>query len=140
MLMTKNIDILMIDDSEADVELTTELIKESKCKHNIKALYDGDSAINYFKNNSKKPSVILLDINMPNKNGFEVLDYLKSDEDLRSIPVIMLSTSSNPDDIKLSYAKYANAYMTKPSSLSGFKKFITSFEEFWLKNVSLAAN
>jgi CheY-like chemotaxis protein len=135
-------EVLLIEDNPGDVILTMEAFKECSQKHNICAVKDGIEAIKYLRRidefaNKKVPDIILLDLNIPKKDGREVLAEIKSDKKLRLIPVIILSTSLNDRDIFTSYELKANCYISKPVELDDFIKIITSIEKFWLKTVKL---
>lgn len=138
----KPIHILLVEDNEGDIFLTTEALEDSKVINNIEAVRDGKSAIEYVLKQGKykdapSPDLILLDINIPFKNGHEVLQSLKQNEKSKHIPIIMLTTSSSERDINLSYQNHANTYITKPVEADQFLKAITSIENFWLNVVKL---
>jgi two-component system response regulator len=135
-------EVLLIEDNPGDIILTKEAFKECRSKHNITAVKDGIEAIKYLKRideyaKSKIPDIILLDLNIPRKDGREVLAEIKSDRNLRLIPVIILSTSLNDRDIFTSYELKANCYIAKPVELDDFIRIISSIEKFWLKTVKL---
>ena len=119
------INILLIEDNEGDILLTTEAFEDSKIAHHITAIRDGEQAISYFEDLTDKqemPHLVLLDINLPKVNGHEVLTYIKSNEKYKSIPVIMLTTSSAEKDILQSYKNHANCYITKSIDVADFMK------------------
>jgi chemotaxis family two-component system response regulator Rcp1 len=135
-------EILLIEDNPADILLTKEAFKECRYEHNITAFKDGIEALKYLRRkgqytNSKVPDLVLLDLNLPKKDGRELLAEIKSDSTMNSIPVIVLSTSRNENDIKTSYELKANCYICKPVELDSFINIILSIEKFWLKTVSL---
>jgi chemotaxis family two-component system response regulator Rcp1 len=135
-------EILLIEDNPADIVLTKEAFKECRYKHNITAFKDGIEALKYLKregeySNSKTPDLVLLDLNLPKKDGRELLAEIKSDDSINFIPVIVLSTSRNETDIKTSYDLKANCYICKPVELESFINIILSIERFWLKTVTL---
>jgi CheY-like chemotaxis protein len=135
-------EVLLIEDNPGDVILTIEAFKECTQQHNISAVRDGIEAIKYLKRIDEfaactVPDIILLDLNIPKKDGREVLAEIKSDINLRLIPVIILSTSLNDRDIFTSYELRANCYISKPVELDDFIRIITSIEKFWLKTVRL---
>lgn len=135
-------EVLLIEDNPADIILTKEAFKECRYKHNITAFKDGIEALKYLKkkgeySNSKIPDLVLLDLNLPKKDGREVLAEIKSDNTINFIPVIVLSTSRNEMDIKASYELKANCYICKPVELESFINIIQSIERFWLKTVTL---
>lgn len=132
----------MVEDNEGDILLTTEAIEEGNIANIINVVRDGEEAIRFLEKkgdyqNVTTPDLILLDINLPKKNGHEVLAYIKSKESLKSIPVIMLTTSSSDFDIKKAYEKYANCYIVKPVDVNDFIKVIAKIEDFWASTVKL---
>lgn len=138
----QTIDILLVEDNEGDILLTTETLKDYKINNSVNVVRNGKLALEYiFKKgdfeNAKKPDLIILDVNLPFKNGLEVLEIIKSDDATKSIPVIMLTTSSSENDIIKSYAHHANAFITKPVDVEDFIKAIMSIETFWLNIVQL---
>ena len=135
-------EILLIEDNPADVMLTIEAFKECTEKHVVKTVKDGIEALKYLYNqdeyiNALKPDLILLDLNLPRKDGREVLSVIKSDEYLRDIPVLVLSTSKNEEDILNCYKLKANSYITKPVDLDQFINIVKSIEKFWFSIVKL---
>jgi CheY-like chemotaxis protein len=136
----KPINILLIEDNEGDILLTTEAFEESKIVNKITAIKDGKKAINFFETLSNKedaPHLVLLDINLPKVSGHEVLMYIKTSEKYKSIPVIMLTTSSSEKDILSSYKNHVNCYITKPIDVTDFMKAIMKIEDFWINIVSI---
>jgi CheY-like chemotaxis protein len=136
----KGINILLIEDNEGDILLTKEAFENSKIVNSITAIRDGEEAINFFKTLTNKehvPHLILLDVNLPKVNGHEVLIYIKNSERFKSIPVIMLTTSSSEKDVLRSYKNHVNCYVTKPIDLSDFMKAISKIEDFWINIVSI---
>jgi CheY-like chemotaxis protein len=136
----KPINILLIEDNEGDILLTTEAFEESKIVNKITAIKDGKKAINFFEiltNKEDAPHLILLDINLPKVSGHEVLMYIKTSEKYKSIPVIMLTTSSSEKDILSSYKNHVNCYITKPIDVTDFMKAIMKIEDFWINIVSI---
>ena len=131
-------EILLIEDNPADILLTVEAFKECKQKHHIVAIKDGTEAMEYLGNPAnRKPDLILLDLNLPKKDGRELLAEMKSDQNLRMIPVIILSTSRSEKDILTSYELRANCYICKPLELDNFIEVVMSLEQFWLNTVRL---
>jgi chemotaxis family two-component system response regulator Rcp1 len=135
-------EILLIEDNPGDILLTIEAFKECRHRHEINTVNDGVQALQYLRRignycNVPRPDIILLDLNLPKKDGREVLAEIKNDENLRGIPVIILSTSKSTVDITTSYELKANCYITKPVELDKFIKIITSIDTFWLKTASL---
>ena len=138
----KPINILLVEDNEGDILLTTEAFEDSKIVNNITALRDGIEAINFFQNIKSReaiPHLVLLDINLPKISGHEVLTYIKSSERYKSVPVIMLTTSSSENDILRCYKNHVNCYITKPIDVTDFMKAITKIEDFWINIVSIPA-
>ena len=137
----QQIHILLVDDNEGDILLTREALEEARIINKISIAYDGIQAIDLLKKSARvagtMPDLILLDINLPKMNGTEVLSTIKSDPDLRRIPVIMLTTSSSEKDILASYDNYANCYITKPVDLDRFMDVVRTIEDFWISIVKL---
>ena len=136
------IDILLIEDSPADVRLTREALKEAKVLNELHVVEDGITALAFLRQQGSfadvaRPELILLDLNLPRKDGREVLAEIKQDERLKRIPVVVLTTSRAEEDVVRSYNLHANAYVTKPVDLSQFLNVIRSLEEFWLAVVTL---
>lgn len=139
----KPVQILLVEDNEGDIVLTLDAFEESKVKTEISVARNGQEALDFlFKRGvyleAKKPDLILLDINIPIYNGHAVLKQIKTDPHLKKIPVIMLTTSSNPKDIDLSYENHSNSYVKKPLNMDDFLKAILKIEEFWLQLSTLA--
>lgn len=135
--------ILLVEDNEGDIVLTQEAFDESKFKTDLSVVKNGQEALDFlFKRgnykNSKKPDLILLDINIPVFNGHEVLQQIKEDPILKKIPVIILTTSSNPKDVDSAYEHHCNSYVRKPLHMDEFLKAILKIEEFWLQLTTLA--
>ncbi len=138
----KPIDILLVEDNEGDIVLTTEALEEGKIKNTISVVKDGWEAIQYLEKKgdyvgATTPDLVLLDINMPKMNGHEVLKKIKSNPDTRHIPVIMLTTSSSEMDVMKSYQCHANCYITKPVDVNDFLEVISTIENFWISIVQL---
>jgi two-component system, chemotaxis family, response regulator Rcp1 len=139
------IDILLIEDSPADVRLTREALKEAKVLNALHVVADGIAALAFLRKQgryagSPRPDLILLDLNLPKKDGREVLAEVKEDEDLKRIPVVVLTTSRAEEDVVRTYNLHANAYVTKPVDLAQFLRVIRTLEEFWLAVVTLPPN
>ena len=139
------IDILLVEDNPADIELTRIAFKEARVANVLHVAEDGQEALDYvFKRppyeNSKTPDIILLDINLPQLNGIQVLESLKTDAKYRTIPIIMLTSSSAERDVLSSYSHHANSYITKPVSFDKFLDVARQIEEFWLTVVKLPSN
>jgi len=134
--------ILLVEDNDGDILLTTEALNENKIVNKISVVKDGSAAIAFVLKqgryaDAETPDLILLDVNLPKKNGHEVLKAIKADEQARKIPVIMLTTSSNQRDVELAYANHANCFITKPVEVDEFLTAINSIEAFWLDIVTL---
>jgi CheY-like chemotaxis protein len=134
------INILLVEDNDGDILLTTEAFEESKLVNRIKVIKDGEKAIDFFEKMPRKadiPNLVLLDINLPKVSGHEVLMYIKTHERYKAIPVIMLTTSSSETDILTSYRHHVNCYITKPIDVADFMKAILKIEDFWINIVSI---
>lgn len=138
----KPIEILLAEDNPGDARLTIEGFKDAKVKNNITVVEDGKEALAYLRNqrpyeNAVLPDLILLDLNMPKKDGREVLAEIKADEELRRIPVLVFTISNAERDILQAYNLQANAFITKPIDLDEFISVVKSLEDFWLTIVKL---
>jgi chemotaxis family two-component system response regulator Rcp1 len=138
----KPIEILLVEDSAGDVRLVQENLKESKVRNMLNVVEDGIEAMAYLRKEGKykdasRPDLILLDLNLPKKDGRQVLTEIKSDEYLKCIPVVVLTISKAEEDIMKSYSLHANAYISKPVDLNQFLKVVKAIEEFWLTVVKL---
>jgi CheY-like chemotaxis protein len=136
------IEILLVEDNPGDVRLTREAFKDGKMKNNLHIAEDGVEALAFVRRqgrykNVPVPDLILLDLNLPKKDGREVLAEIKADPQLKQIPVIVLTTSAAHKDIIRTYHLHANSYITKPVDLDQFFKIIRSIEDFWLTIVKL---
>ena len=134
--------ILLVEDNEGDILLTREALSEGNIPHNLIVVKDGWEALQYLekKSNYEKeptPDLVLLDVNLPKLNGHEVLKSIKSNDALKHIPVIMLTTSSSERDVLMSYQNYANCYITKPVEVNDFQDVVTAIENFWTSLVQL---
>jgi two-component system, chemotaxis family, response regulator Rcp1 len=139
------IDILLVEDNAADVRLTEEVLTESKVHNNLMVANDGVEALNCLRQQgrfkgSPRPDLILLDLNLPIKDGREVLAEIKSDSSLKRIPVVVLTTSKAEEDILKTYNLHANCYITKPVDLEQFVNVVRYIEDFWLAIVKLPGN
>lgn len=135
--------ILLVEDNLADIRLTEQAFTESKIKTILYNVKDGVEAINFLRKSGKytkvcRPDLILLDLNLPKKNGLEVLKDIKQDEDLKRIPVVVLTISANEEDLIKAYDLHANAFVNKPLEIREFYHLVKSIEEFWFKVVKLA--
>ena len=138
----KVIDILLVDDSEGDARLSLEAMRDSKIRNKMHHVVDGEEAMAFLRKEGKyskvpRPDLILLDLNLPKKDGREVLAEIKNDDELKRIPVVVLTVSSTEEDILKSYNLHANCFITKPLDLSQFMKVVQSVEDFWLTIVKL---
>ncbi|ORJ54904.1 response regulator [Geothermobacter hydrogeniphilus] len=136
------IEILLVEDNPADVRLTKEALREGKILNNLNVVHDGVEALKYLRGIGEyagrpRPELVLLDLNMPKKDGREVLAEVKADEDLKRIPVVVLTTSKAEEDILRSYNLHANCFITKPVDLDQFFGVIKTIESFWLAVVTL---
>jgi len=136
------IHILLVEDNEGDIVLTREALSTGRIKNRISVARDGEEAIDFLHKRKKfekaeTPDLILLDINLPKMDGIEVLTEIKSNDKLKAIPVVMLTTSSSEKDIASSYNNYANCYITKPVDLDKFLKIVTAIEDYWISIVKL---
>lgn len=139
------IEILLVEDNPGDVRLTQEALKENKIRNNLHVAKDGVEAMKFLRkmNGLKdvpRPDLILLDLNLPKKDGREVLAEIKTDDNLRSIPVVILTTSDAEDDVAKAYHMYANCYIRKPIDLNRFIDVVKVIENFWLSIVELPPN
>jgi CheY-like chemotaxis protein len=138
----KRIEILLVEDNPGDVRLTKEALKEVKIHNTLSVVMDGQAAIDFLRKtgeyaNAKRPDLILLDLNLPKKNGREVLAEIKNDPDLKLIPVVVLTTSQAETDIIRSYSLHANSYVTKPVDMAQFIAVVKAVESFWFSIVKL---
>ncbi len=136
------VDILLVEDNAGDVRLTREVLKDSKVRNNLIVANNGQEALACLRKQGKftgtvRPDLILLDLNLPVKDGREVLAEIKGDPDLKRIPVVILTTSKAEEDILKTYNLHANCYVTKPVDLEQFVKVVKSLEDFWLAIVKL---
>ena len=138
----KPVEILMVEDNPGDVRLTMEALRETKVNNNLNVVKDGAEALAFLNrkgeySDAARPDLILLDLNIPGKDGREVLEEIKVDEQLGRIPVVILTTSRAEEDILKTYDLHANCYITKPVDLSQFIRVVQSIETFWLTIVRL---
>jgi chemotaxis family two-component system response regulator Rcp1 len=136
------IDILLVEDNPGDVRLTREALKDSKILNNLSHVADGEAAMAFLRRTgayaaAPRPDLILLDLNLPKKDGREVLDEIKTDAGLKRIPVVILTVSSADEDILKTYNLHANCFITKPIDFDQFLKVVKSIEDFWLTIVKL---
>ncbi|MBI5468272.1 MAG: response regulator [Deltaproteobacteria bacterium] len=136
------IEILMIEDNPSDVRLTKEAFKDAKVRNRMHVAVDGEDAMVFLRREGRhseapRPDLILLDLNLPKKNGREVLAEIKADSELKRIPVVILTTSDDERDIMTAYDLHVNAYVKKPVDLEQFIKIVEAVEDFWLTVVKL---
>lgn len=140
--MAKPIEILLVEDNPGDVRLTREAFKEGKVLNNLSVVEDGAEAMAFLRQQGKyadapRPDLILLDLNLPKKDGREVLPEIKGDTNLKRIPVVVLTTSKAEQDILKTYNLHANCYVTKPVDLEQFTSVVRFVQHFWLSIVKL---
>lgn len=138
----KTIHILLVEDNEGDILLTTEALQEGKILNKISVVRDGKQAMDFLKKrneyaDAELPNLILLDINLPKQNGHEILRLIKADSDIKHIPIIMLTTSSSEKDILTAYKNFANCFIIKPVEVNDFINAVTKIEDFWINIVHL---
>jgi chemotaxis family two-component system response regulator Rcp1 len=135
-------EVLLVEDSPGDVRLTREALKDAKMHISLNVVSDGAEAMAYLRREdphaeAPRPDLILLDLNLPKKDGRDVLKEIKECDALKTIPVVILTTSASPVDVERSYKLHANCYITKPVDLKGFIKVVQSIDNFWLTVVKL---
>jgi len=136
------IEILLVDDNPGDVDLARNALENSKIRNILHAVSNGEEAMAFLRcqgeyANASRPDLVLLDLNLPRKDGREVLAEIKSDDDLKRIPVVIMTSSRDEEDILKSYNLHANCYITKPMDLNQFIKVVKSIEDFWFTIVKL---
>jgi CheY-like chemotaxis protein len=141
-LSVRPIEILLVEDNPGDVRLTREALKEAKVSNTLHVVEDGVAALDFLYRRGAygkvaRPDLILLDLNLPRKNGPEVLAEIKQDAQLKTIPVVILTTSQAEEDVLRAYKLHANCYITKPVDFIRFLRIVRTIEEFWLTIVSL---
>lgn len=139
------IEILLVEDNPADVRLTKEALKEEKVCNNLSVVTDGVEAMAFLRKEGRyvkaaRPDLILLDLNLPKKDGREVLKEIKTDDNLKRIPVVILTASKSEEDVLKTYNLHANCYITKPVDLKQFMKVAKNVQDFWLTIVKLPPN
>lgn len=142
---TKPVEILLVEDNEGDVGLVEEVFEDAKIRNTLHVAEDGEEAMLFLNKekpfaNAPTPDIILLDLNLPQKDGREVLEEIKTNDKLKRIPVVVLTTSKAEEDIVRSYDLHANSYITKPVDFDQFIKVIKSIEDFWLEVVRLPSS
>jgi CheY-like chemotaxis protein len=136
------VQILLVEDSPDDILLTQEALRDAKFANDLHTVMDGEAALSFLRKQgdyetSPRPDVVILDLNLPKKHGGEVLSEIKADDDLRQIPVIVLTSSGSEDDVTAAYDHHVNAYIQKPVDFDEFIRAMRSIEEFWLSIVRL---
>ena len=139
------IEILLVEDNVGDVRLTKEALSEAKVPNRLHVAHDGVAALQFLRmegpySESPRPDLVLLDLNLPRKSGLEVLAHIKQDPMLRTIPVIILTSSNAESDVLKSYDNHANAYITKPVELEKYFAIVEHIDDFWLATVRLPAS
>jgi chemotaxis family two-component system response regulator Rcp1 len=139
---TQQIQILLVEDNPGDIRLTAEIFRRGKVANEVHLAKDGEDALAFLRRegphaNAPRPDLVILDLNLPRKDGMEVLADIKGDESLRLIPTVILTTSDSERDVLQSYELKANAYVTKPIEVHEFIEAVTSIEDFWLNIVRL---
>lgn len=139
---SRPVEILLVEDNPGDMRLTQEALKEGKVYNNLHWAKDGVEALEFLRREgaratAPRPDIILLDLNLPKKDGREVLDVIKRDDHLKHIPVVVLTTSKAEEDVVRSYELHANCYVTKPVDLDKFIAVVQSIDRFWLTVVTL---
>ena len=143
--MGRAVQMLLVEDNLGDIRLTKETLRDAKVMVNLRVVGDGVEAMAFLRQEGKYasapyPDLVLLDLNLPKKDGREVLAEMKQDPDLRRIPVVILTISNGQEDILKSYNLHANAYVTKPLNLEQFAKIVKAIEDFWFTVVKLPPN
>jgi len=136
------VEILLVEDSPSDTDLTIEALKEAKVRNHLSIVDNGMEALEFLRRQGKyqeapRPDLIMLDLNLPRKDGREVLAEIKSDDSLKTIPVVILTTSRAEQDVLQAYQYHANCYITKPVDFDQFLNVVRSIESFWLMLVTL---
>jgi CheY-like chemotaxis protein len=141
----KSIEILLVEDNPGDVDLAREAMENGKVRNTLHVVGDGEAAMAFLRRKGEyadapRPDLVLLDLNLPKKDGQEVLAEIKSDDNLKCIPVVILTTSKSEEDISKSYNLHASCYITKPIDLRRFIEAVQAIEEFWFTIVKLPPN
>ena len=141
----RSVEILLVEDNPGDIRLTLEALKDIKVLNQVSVAKDGVEALAFLRREGKyreavRPDLILLDLNLPKKDGREVLEAIKGDGELRRIPVVVLTTSEAEQDILKAYDLHANSYIAKPVDLEQFMRVVKLVEDFWLTIVKLPPN
>lgn len=138
----KIMDILLVEDNPGDAGLTKKVFKNSRIPNSLHVVENGEEAMDFLRNQGRfkkavRPDIILLDLNLPGMSGHEVLQELKADDELKQIPIVILTSSKADEDIIKAYSEYANCYVSKPIDISQFFEVAKTIEDFWLKVVKL---
>jgi CheY-like chemotaxis protein len=138
------LDILLVEDNQGDVRLTQEAMRDARIPCTLHVVEDGIAALNFLYRreafaSAARPDLILMDLNLPRKNGHEVLAEIKEDQDLKSIPVLILTSSRADEDVIQAYKLHANCYITKPVEFPQFERVVKAIEEFWMNTATLPA-
>jgi two-component system, chemotaxis family, response regulator Rcp1 len=138
-------EILLVEDNEGDVRLTREALRQCRFTCRLHVVRDGVEAVAFLRGehpyaDAPRPHFLLLDLNLPRKSGHEVLREIKEDDQLRTIPVMVLSTSQDPTDLRAAYNNYANCYLIKPADLDEFFRMVSTLESFWLGTAALPSS
>jgi CheY-like chemotaxis protein len=142
---SSTVEILLVEDNEDDSILISEVFADARLATVINRVRDGEEGLAYLRRegsyrNARRPGLVLLDINMPRKNGFEMLAEMKSDAELQSLPVVMLTMSEREEDVLRSYKQGACSYVKKPVNLGDFKRVVNQFQTYWTQVVRIPAN
>jgi chemotaxis family two-component system response regulator Rcp1 len=129
--------ILLVEDNRADALLIQEALRQVAEAHVVDVVTDGEQALAHLRGGGARPDLVLLDLNLPRKDGREVLADIKADPELQAIPVIVLTTSSAPDDVAFAYCHHANCYVRKPLGMDALLAAATSIRDFWLRTATL---
>jgi two-component system, chemotaxis family, response regulator Rcp1 len=131
------IDLLLVEDNDADVVLMQEALREAGLEHTLTVAPDGERALSHLREPRGLPDLVLLDLNMPRKDGREVLEEIKADPELLDVPVIVLTTSQSPTDVAFAYRNHANAYVRKPNGLDELMGVARAIRDFWMTAATL---
>ena len=136
-VVTRPMRILVVDDSAEDIQLLEEAMQEFGLDAELESACDGEQALRRLRDGERLPDLVLLDLNMPRRSGREVLEELKQDAALRSLPVIIFSTSSSPFDVEDCYDRHANSYLVKPIDFDGLGDVVRALDAFWFRHAAL---
>ncbi|MBC8505087.1 MAG: response regulator [Anaerolineales bacterium] len=144
-ILGRAVEILLVEDNPGDIRLTREALKEGKVSNNLYIAKDGVEGLEFLRRegehaNAIRPDLVLLDLNLPRMDGRELLEIIKADDDLKRIPVVILTTSKSEEDVLETYNLHANCYITKPVDLDQFLKVVKTIEDFWMTIVKLPSN